>query len=124
MLQAAGQRPGLALQLLAQDITPELWRQWPQDVARGQTQTLQDLTLPQLLDVLQKLCHDLWLSAVGASPRFFDAADLPKAPGLRALQQWSVALQQHMKTMEHPFHAGLASQALLSQARAAINSRT
>ncbi len=45
--------------------------------------------------------------AVGAAPRYFAAADLPKPPPLAALTRWSKALAKEARTADHPFNAGL-----------------
>jgi DNA polymerase-3 subunit delta' len=59
----------------------------------------------------------------GGTPRFFDAADLPAGGSLAALSAWSHALARSAATAEHPFNPGLMTEALVSQARAALNSR-
>lgn len=123
LLDAAGQRPGLALSLAARGLTADLWRQLPKAAARGQADAFGGLSIAEQIDVLQKICHDLWLSSAGADPRFFEVADLPKTPGLRGLQDWTLSLKQHARVAEHPFHAGLMTQSLLAQAQAAINSK-
>ena len=56
-------------------------------------------------------------------PRYFDAADLPRPPGLGPLTRWSRALIQEARTADHPFNAGLMLESLVAQARQTLNSR-
>ena len=80
------------------------------------------LTPPQAIEALQKLCHDLLAHACGAAPRYFVASDLPAAPPLAALAQWSKSLVQAARTAEHPFNAGLMLEALVAQAQQTLHS--
>ena len=77
----------------------------------------------QVIDALQKLCHDLLSVRVGAQPRFFDLADLPPNPSQAALGQWWRELAATARTAEHPFNAGLMLESLVSRARLTLNSR-
>ena len=91
---------------------------------------LADFSLPQAVDALQKLCHDLWAMKVGAAPRFFAADTLPvftvagkdtgRGPSLFALGQWTKELSASARTAEHPYNPGLMLEALVSQARGAL----
>ena len=63
------------------------------------------------------------LLLAGANPRFFEPAHLPKGSSLRALTDWSRALTATSRTVEHPYNAGLMLEALVSQARIALNTR-
>jgi DNA polymerase-3 subunit delta' len=76
----------------------------------------------QVVGVLHKLCHDMQLHQQGARPRFFQPQDLPVAGSLMVLSQWGRDLSQATRTMEHPFNPGLMIEALLSQAKIALNS--
>jgi DNA polymerase III subunit delta' len=122
LLAASGQRPGLALAMADSGVTESQWAALPQAAAKGNAQAFDGLSGVQLVGVLQKICHDLWLTQVGAAPRFFKPADLPASPSPKALHDWTVALKQQAKVAEHPFAAALYTQALLSQAQSAINS--
>ncbi|HEY1102788.1 MAG TPA: DNA polymerase III subunit delta', partial [Burkholderiaceae bacterium] len=77
----------------------------------------------QVVDALQKICHDLWVLRVGGQPRYFAPEDLPSPPGLATLAHWSKALMASARTAEHPFNAGLMLEALVSEARRALHSR-
>lgn len=121
MLRAAGGRPQDALQFAP---ISDLWPRLPRAVQQGDVAVFKDWTPAQTLDALHKLCHDLLALRSGASPRFFEAADLPSAGSWHSLTTWSKALSQAMRTVEHPFNAGLMQEALVSQAQLALNSKS
>jgi DNA polymerase III subunit delta' len=121
MLRAAGGRPQDALQFAS---IASLWSRLPRAVQAGDVSVFKDWTPAQTVDALHKLCHDLLALRCGASPRFFEAADLPKAGGWRALSDWARSLSETMRTVEHPFNAGLMQEALVSQAQLALNDPT
>ncbi len=123
LLRAAGGRPSEALALAQQKESARRWALLPRALARGDVTALADLSLPEAVARLQKLCHDLLAMRVGAAPRFFDAADLPqRALPLPVLTRWWQQLAQSARTAEHPLNAGLAIEALVSAARQALNS--
>ncbi|MCJ0763310.1 DNA polymerase III subunit delta' [Variovorax terrae] len=125
LLRAAGGRPDDALGFAQSGRDPKLWALLPRAMARGDAGALANWAPAHAVDALQKLCHDLLALQAGAQPRFFAAADLPAAPtaSLAALTRWSRDLGQAARTVEHPFNAGLMLEALVSQARLALNSR-
>ena len=120
LLDAAGGRPEDAWALAQGGLKASTWLALPKAVARGDAQALQALSPPQAVAVLQKVCHDCLLLAVGAAPRFFPTQALPMGAPLAALTQWSKDLMASAKTAEHPFNAGLMLEALVSQARGAL----
>jgi DNA polymerase-3 subunit delta' len=122
-LRAAGGRPDDALALARSGRSPQAWSALPQAVARGDVTALGDWAPAQAIDALQKLCHDLLAANVGAAPRYFARADLPKAPSLGALTRWSRALTKAARTADHPFSAGLMLEALVAQARNTLHSK-
>ena len=123
LLHAAGGRPAEALALAEGKDAARRWSQLPQALARGEPGALADLPLPEAVARLQKLCHDLLAVQVGAAPRFFDAADLPRQPlPLLVLTRWWQQLAQSARTAEHPLNAGLATEFLVSSARQVLNS--
>ena len=123
LLHAAGGRPAEALALAEGKDAARRWSQLPQALARGEPSALADLPLPEAVARLQKLCHDLLAVQVGAAPRFFDAADLPRQKKqLLALTRWWQQLAQSARTAEHPLNAGLATEFLVSSARQVLNS--
>jgi DNA polymerase-3 subunit delta' len=119
MLRAAGGRPQDAMQYL--DLC-ELWPSLPRAVQVGNVAVFKDWTPAQTLSALHKLCHDLLAQRSGAAPRFFETNDLPKAGTWQSLTTWSISLAKAMRTVEHPFNAGLMQEALVSQAQLALNS--
>ena len=122
LLRVSGGRPDDALSLAASGRDPKLWASFPKAMQRGDLGAIQDWTPAETVRALHKICHDLQLLAHGATPRFFAAHDLPKPASWRALSQWGRELAQAMRTMEHTFNPGLMQEALVSQARSALNS--
>ncbi|SFM62025.1 DNA polymerase III subunit delta' [Variovorax sp. OV329] len=122
LLRAAGGRPNDALRLARAGLTAQTWSRLPQAIRRGEVASLTDRSPAQAIDVLQKICHDLLATGVGAQPRFFEAADLPAPPPIRNLSAWSRSLASAAKTAEHPFNAGLMLEALVSEAKVHLNS--
>ena len=123
LLRAAGGRPQDALQFFQSGRDAAVWQALPAAVARGELAVFKDWAPAQVVDALHKLCHDTLAVLAGASPRFFESAMLPKAGSLRALSDWSRALTATSRTVEHPYNAGLMLEALVSQARIALNNR-
>jgi DNA polymerase III subunit delta' len=121
-LQAAGGRPLDALDLLA-DGRASVWAKIPIAMLNGNVAALQDWSPQAALDALQKLCHDIWAVKIGANPRFFSAADLPKPPPARALSAWNQQLNALARSIDHTWKAELLIEDLVSQARLALNSR-
>lgn len=123
-LKAAGGRPDDVLGLLASGRKAADWLRFPAAMAAGETAFVRDWPIAELMDALQKLCHDSLCVQVGATPRFFElkTSTSASAPSAAALSQWSVALKNGRKTMDHPFNPGLMQEALVEQARTALNS--
>ncbi len=137
LLRAVGGRPADALTWLQNSPADDAARHWqslPKAVARGDASALADWTSAQAVDALQKICHDVWATRVGAEPRFFGATDLPEpapgkpadipqagASGLYALAAWSRELTLIARTVEHPYNLGLMIEALVSRAQTALN---
>lgn len=121
-LRAAGGRPDDALQMRNAGRDAAIWAGFPQAMAQGQINFVKDWTPLELLDALQKLCHDVWVYHYGGSPRFFAAQNLPTVRALPALKDWSKMLLQMARSVEHPFNAGLMLEALVVQAQSALNS--
>ena len=106
-------------------------------MARGDVSALTDWAPAQVVDALQKLCHDVLALRMGAAPRFFSVQDLPALPSARpgntptvavkasvqALSSWSKELNAIARTVEHPYHPGLLLESLVSRARGALNAR-
>lgn len=120
LLAAAGGQPQEALAMAAEGIDSGAWERVPGAVRQGLASALADWPLARLVDGLQKLCHDLMCLRAGGAPRYFSAtllapllrADGPDGP---ALAQWAQSLTQAARHDEHPWHAGLRSEALVGQ---------
>lgn len=121
-LRAAGGRPDDALALAASGMDARHWSGLPRAVQRGDVGAMQGWSPAEIVVTLHKICHDMQLHACGAEPRFFRARDLPRPPAMAALSQWGQALARASRTMEHPFNPGLMHEALVSQAKNALNS--
>ena len=141
LLRASGGRPQDARDAFGDGMQPALWEGLPRAMQLGDVAAFKDWAAPQIVDALQKICHDLMATKAGARPRFFDASNLPvpsadkpvagagaaaKPRGHqypRALDKWSQSLAATRRTVEHPFNAGLMLEALVAEAKTAINSR-
>jgi DNA polymerase-3 subunit delta' len=123
MLRAAGGRPADALLFSQSGRDAQAWVKLPKAMARGDVSVLKDWSPAQVVDALHKLCHDVLAVQTGASPRFFEVADLPAGGSLAVLTAWGRALATTTRTVEHPFNAGLMLEALVSQAQTALNSK-
>ena len=122
LLRAAGGRPADALRLAHNGQSPKAWSLLPRAMLRGDVGALSDHAPAQAIGALQKICHDLMALGSGAEPRFFAAAELPPPPPTVALARWSKSLATAARTAEHPFNPGLMIEALVSEARSALNS--
>lgn len=123
LMAAAGGRPEDALSFAQSGRDAGAWSLLPEAMARGDAGFVRDWTLPQIVDALHKLCHDLLARQVGGQPRFFESADLVGSPSVTAISEWSRALSQAKRTVEHPFNSGLMQEALVEQAKTALNSK-
>lgn len=122
MLRAAGGRPDDAIDKIRAGMTAKVWSGLPKALAQGDAQAVKDWPAPELLNALQKVCHDLVARLFGAAPRFFELADLPPGGSLSSLNRWARDLAAARKSMEHPFNAGLMTEALVAAAENALNS--
>lgn len=121
-LRAAGGRPANALELAQSGRDPKSWALLPNALARGDSSPMQNWSPAEVVDALQRLCHDLMAVAVNAAPRFFNPVDLPTGGAFSELVLWSKALVDTARTVEHPFNAGLMLESLVSQAKNVLNS--
>lgn len=117
---ASGGRPQDALELHANGLTPLQWTRFPQAMAAGDVAAVRDWPVALLADALHKLCHDQMAVCVGAPPRFFAAQQLRAGCQLPLLAQWSRALSQTLRSVDHPYNAGLMLEALVGQASQAL----
>jgi DNA polymerase-3 subunit delta' len=125
LLKAAGGRPDEVLKQRNLGQTMPWWSKFPKAMLAGDASHCSDLPPSEVIDALQKLCHDLLMVQTQASLRYFNEADLPKLKVSSAqLTAWFKRLSQAAKTSEHPFNAGLMLEALCTEAREVMNSAT
>ena len=125
LLKAAGGRPDEVLKQRSLGQTMQWWSKFPKAMMTGDASYCSDLPPSEVIDALQKLCHDLLMLQTQASLRYFNEADLPKLKVSSAqLTAWFKRLSQAAKTSEHPFNAGLMLEALCTEAREVMNSAT
>lgn len=122
VLAAAGGSPQGALDLLQMGWSPELWRGVLSDIERGRAGGWANWPLPKVVDLLQKLCHDLACLCAGGASRFFPADALNAQGQLERLTAWSIELRKVQRHADHPWNGPLKLEALLYQARRAVAS--
>jgi DNA polymerase-3 subunit delta' len=121
LLAASDGRPLDALAMSAGGVDAAAWQALPQAVAAGRAQPLAALGgVPAVLDALLKLCHDALAKSLGASPRYFDAAQVPAQGSLPALLAWSRELLRVARDAEHPWNEPLLIDALVGQGSRAL----
>jgi DNA polymerase-3 subunit delta' len=117
LLDAAGGRPQQVLALRADGFDAERWRQVPIAVARGDASVFAGCGVARVIDVLQKLAHDLLVVGTGAAPRFFPVDSLPGGAPPQALATWTKTLARIARHAEHPWHAPLLIESLVAEGR-------
>lgn len=122
LLAASGGRPDDALQFAHSGRAPQDWGLFPKAMVRGDVGFVKDWSPVQLIDGLHKLSHDVLAQRYGAQPRFFDSKALPSVSAEADLTGWARRLARARQTMEHPFNAGLMLEALVAEAKTALNS--
>jgi DNA polymerase-3 subunit delta' len=120
LLAAAGGRPLDAVALLQDGLDAERWAALPRRVARGEADAVAGLSVPRIVESLQKLCHDAMARAAGGEPRYFNAAALPPPGPMEPLAGWSKSLARVARHDEHPWSAGLLADALVTEAQGAL----
>lgn len=125
LLKAAGGRPDEVLKQRNLGQSMQWWSNFPKAMLAGDAGYCSDLPASEVIDALQKLCHDLLMLQTQATLRYFNEADLLKLTVSSAqLTAWFKRLSQAAKTSEHPFNAGLMLEALCAEAREVLNSST
>ena len=121
-LRTAGGRPEEVFRQKELGQTMQWWAQFPRAMQAGDASYCSNLPPSEVIDALQKLCHDLMMRQAEASLRYFNASDLPSIQSNGAnLTAWFKRLSQAARSSEHPFNAGLMLEALCSEAREVIN---
>jgi DNA polymerase III subunit delta' len=122
LLAAAGGEPLEALDMAQRGLDAESWSALPQRVMRGEA-ALSGWSVPDTVDAMTKLCHDAMSTAAGAKPRYFPQLQALTAPASWGrLRTWSLELARARQHAEHPWHAPLAVESLVLQARRALAS--
>jgi DNA polymerase-3 subunit delta' len=123
LLKAAGGRPDEVLKQRNLGQSMQWWSKFPQAMLAGDAAYCAHLPASEVIDALQKLCHDLLMLQTPATLRYFNHADLPDLNvSAGQLTAWFKRLSQAAKTAEHPFNAGLMLEALCTEAREVLNS--
>ena len=123
LLKAAGGRPDEVLKQRQLGQSMQWWAKFPRAMLAGDAPYCSDLPATEVIDALQKLCHDLLMLQTQSSLRYFNESDLPQLKVTPSqLTAWFKRLSQAAKTSEHPFNAGLMLEALCSEAREVLNS--
>jgi DNA polymerase-3 subunit delta' len=121
LLAGCGGQPQEVLALAQLGVDAAAWRALPGQVAAGDVSALRGWPLPLAVETLQKLCHDAASVAVGAEPRYFPSASLPRGiVGLGALLRWSAELRRVAEFAEHPWNAELVVESLVERGREAL----
>jgi DNA polymerase-3 subunit delta' len=120
LLAAAGGRPLDALALAAAGVDAAAWQALPAALVRGEASAFSPLGVAVAVDAMGKLLHDALLVVHGASPRYFDAAAVPRGGDATALHRWRRTLLHAARHAEHPWHAPLLLEALVAEGAAAF----
>ena len=124
LLAAAGGQPQEALAWFRQGIDAGLWQRLPQMVALGVAPPLASWSLSNVVNALQKVCHDAMCMTAGSAPRYFPPASATgSGADLRALVQWMRELHRVSRNVEHPWSAGLTIESLVQQGCRALRPR-
>lgn len=122
LLRAAGGRPGAALHAAQQGQGADFWRALAQGLAQADPAPLAELSLPEAVAALQKVCHDLVALSMGAAPRFLDPAWLPpRRAALPALMAWWRELADAARRADHPLNRTLALEVLVHTGQQVLN---
>jgi len=114
-LAVAGGSPLAALTLHEAGLDETALDDLPRAVARSDAQALLGKPLPMVIDLLQRVAHDAMAQATGARPLFFDPADVPFGAALPQLVEWQRELLRVARNNEHPWHAPLLVEALVTK---------
>jgi DNA polymerase-3 subunit delta' len=120
LLAACSGRPLDALALAQSGVDAAAWSALPAAVARGQAAALAGWPVPQVVDTLQKLCHDAMARASGAPALYFPTDRVPAGAAWPALAAWSRELVRIARNEDHPWQEALMIDALVTQGRSAL----
>jgi DNA polymerase-3 subunit delta' len=114
-LAVTGGSPLAALALHEAGLDDAALDALPRAVAGGDAQALLGKPVAMVLDLLQRVAHDAMAISAGAQPRFFDAATMPIGAAMPALTEWQRELLRVARDAEHPWHAPLLVEALVTK---------
>ena len=123
LLAACDGRPLEVLAWQQAGIDAARWSALPEQLAAGRAGVLAGLGVPLVLELLLKVCHDAMALVVAGRPRYFAADRVPVGAALASLCNWQRELVELARAAEHPWHEGLAIDALVSSAQRALSSR-
>jgi len=122
LLAAAGGQPLEARRMQTQGVSAESWAAMPPRLIRGDAAALHGWSVPAALDALTKFCHDAMVAAAGGRPRFFPPGSVPASGHAERLVAWQKSLLRVVRHVDHPWHEGLAIEALVAELRDAFAS--
>jgi len=114
-LAVAGGSPLAALTLHENGLDERALEVLPRAVANGDAETLLGKPLPLVIDLLQRIAHDAMAAAIGGAPLFFDPVQMPPGASLPALTEWQRELLRVARDAQHPWHAPLLVEALVTK---------
>jgi DNA polymerase-3 subunit delta' len=117
VLAAAGGRPQEALAMVREGLDARRWPELPDAVRQGRAELFHGLTVPRVVDLLQKICLDLMSRAQGARATYFPEEALPAGAQAQALAAWWTQLQRTARHEDHPWNAALLIESLVLQGR-------
>lgn len=117
LLRLAGGSPLDALALAADGIDAAWIAALPRRLAAGDSAALAGRAVPRVVELLQKLAHDLGATAVGGPPRFYPPEALSAPADMATLLAWQRELVRVARHADHPWQATLLVEALAAGAR-------
>lgn len=92
----------------------------PRALAQGDLGAWSAATPAQVIDLLQRLAHDLMSVVAGAAPRYFTGVPLPKVKHAAPLQRWAQGLRDARSRSDHPLQWALWLEALALEGQHAL----
>jgi DNA polymerase-3 subunit delta' len=121
LLAACGGEPLTALEWQQEGVDARVWERLPALIVRGESSAFAGWAPARVVAALQKLCHDAFCAANGATTRYFPAHAVPKTARPASLAAWSRELARLARDVDHPWNAGLLVEALVEDAKNALS---